>query len=127
MPVIAASWKPRSPNSAAAASISRRRVLRPRSVRGSLSPLALAALPKVAIGPPAREVEPVFSFAQAGVVAVDPLPFFTGEEGPAAKRWEVRVLLTQCYRPSPPKLRLGPSSPAKSGRGNVWLRPALKP
>ena len=35
MPVIAASWKPRSPNSAAAASISRRRVLRPRSVRGA--------------------------------------------------------------------------------------------
>ena len=26
-------------------------------------------------------------------------------------------MLSQCYRPSPPKLRLGPSSPAKSGRG----------
>jgi D-alanyl-D-alanine carboxypeptidase/D-alanyl-D-alanine-endopeptidase (penicillin-binding protein 4) len=37
--------------------------------------------------------------------------------GPAAKRWEVRVLLSQCYRPSPPKLRLGPSTPVKKGRG----------
>src|SRR5687768_10132045 len=81
MPVIAASWKPRSPNSAAAASIRRRRVLRPRSVRGSLSPLALAALPKVAIGPPAREVEPVFSFAQAGRVVVDPSPVLYGRGG----------------------------------------------
>jgi xanthine dehydrogenase accessory factor len=51
-----------------------------------------------------------------------PLPLFAGEEGPAAKRWEVRVLLTQCYRPSPPKLRLGPSSPVKTGEGLVRLR-----
>jgi len=47
----------------------------------------------------------------------DPLPSFTGEEGPAAQRREVRVLLNPVYRPSPPKRRLGPSSPAKSGRG----------
>ena len=31
-----------------------------------------------------------------------PLPFFTGEEGPKPKAWEVRVLLTPVYRPSPP-------------------------
>jgi hypothetical protein len=31
-----------------------------------------------------------------------PLPFFTGEEGPKPKAWEVRVLPTAVYRPSPP-------------------------
>ena len=46
-----------------------------------------------------------------------PLPLSAGEEGPKPKAWEVRVLLIPAYRPSPPKLRLGPSSPAESGRG----------
>ena len=35
----------------------------------------------------------------------------TEREGPAAERWEVRVLLSPAYRPSPPKLRLDPCSP----------------
>ena len=39
---------------------------------------------------------------------LSPLPLFAGEEGPAAKRWEVRVLLSPVYRPSPPTLRDGP-------------------
>jgi hypothetical protein len=47
-----------------------------------------------------------------------PLPLFAGEEGPAAKRWEVRVCA-----PDPEKtltsqaFGLGPSSPVKNGRG----------
>jgi hypothetical protein len=34
--------------------------------------------------------------------AKSPLPLFAGEEGPKPKAWEVRVLLTPVYRPSPP-------------------------
>jgi hypothetical protein len=37
-----------------------------------------------------------------------PLPLFAGEEGPAAKRWEVRVLPSPVYRPSPSRFA-GPS------------------
>src|SRR5688500_9883697 len=32
-----------------------------------------------------------------------PSPVLTGEEGPAAKRWEVRVCTAESARPSPPK------------------------
>jgi hypothetical protein len=62
-------------------------------------------------------------WAGAGV-AQAPLPFFTGEEGPKPKAWEVRVFLTHCYRPSPPTANAaGPSSPAESGRGTAcaWV------
>ncbi|HYJ84013.1 MAG TPA: proline dehydrogenase [Allosphingosinicella sp.] len=38
-----------------------------------------------------------------GRPAETPLPLFAGEEGPAAKRWEVRVCSTDSARPSPPK------------------------
>jgi hypothetical protein len=31
-----------------------------------------------------------------------PLPLFAGEEGPKPKAWEVRVLPSLVYRPSPP-------------------------
>jgi len=54
-----------------------------------------------------------------GFASVIPLPFFTGEEGPAAKRWEVRVFAADSARPSLPKpFGLGPPSPAESGRGS---------
>ena len=46
-----------------------------------------------------------------------PLPSFTGEEGPAGKRWELKVCTPDSARPSPPILRMGPPSPAKGGRG----------
>ena len=36
-----------------------------------------------------------------------PLPFFTGEEGPKPKAWEVRVLLGSVSRPSPPTRSAG--------------------
>src|SRR3954471_17529005 len=89
MPVIAASWKPRSPNSAAAASISRRSVLRPRSVRGSFSLLPVAGPLRVAISPfRGREVEPDFSFAQAGRASVD---LGAGPAAGAAQRDEALV------------------------------------
>jgi len=45
-----------------------------------------------------------------------PLPHAAGEEGPAAKRWEVRVLLSPVYGPSPSRFA-GPSLSRKYGRG----------
>jgi hypothetical protein len=51
------------------------------------------------------------------VVSIYPLPFFTGEEGPKPKAWEVRVLLNPVYRPSPSRFA-GPSlSREKRERG----------
>src|SRR5688500_2905470 len=49
-----------------------------------------------------------------------PSPAFRGRGGPTVKRWEVRVLLSPVYRPSPPIAdATGPSSPLKDGRG-AW-------
>jgi hypothetical protein len=45
-----------------------------------------------------------------------PLPLIAGEEGPKPKAWEVRVLLSQRYRPSPPTAsRRVPPLPRKAG------------
>ena len=45
-------------------------------------------------------------------------PVLTGEEGPKPKAWEVRVLLTHCYRPSPPTAsRRAPPLPRIAGEG----------
>jgi hypothetical protein len=45
-----------------------------------------------------------------------PLPLFAGEEGPKPKAWEVRVLLTRCYRPSPPTRFTGGPLLSREGR-----------
>jgi hypothetical protein len=51
-------------------------------------------------------------------LAFFPSPVLTGEEGPKPKAWEVRVLLSQCYRPSPPTAsRRAPPLPRKAGEG----------
>ena len=47
-----------------------------------------------------------------------PSPVFTGEEGPAAKRWKVGVCTADSARPSPPKPSAwGPPLPRKAGEG----------
>jgi hypothetical protein len=45
-----------------------------------------------------------------------PLPLSAGEEGTAAKRWEVRVCTSESARPSPPKPSAWvPPLPRKAG------------
>jgi len=61
-----------------------------------------------------------------GGPAFFPSPVLTGEEGPTAQRWEVRVLRNPEYRPSPPKPSAwAPPLPQKAGEGLLRLALAL--